>query len=557
MGIFGRSPVITTDWRKVAKTLSKSLAGVHGRVAFVADDDDHPALVWLVHEFPSVVVIGPNHTERPGLRSIPATKLEDETGAIATLGSVQAVIDVRSRTDAERSLRWQWLYYHVRQGGLYVAEHAPSAPRWWGTEGFLAERNRSSAGFEELSQSIGTASELEGVVFLTKTRQHLFKVKDENANTIIPARLPLARMSVLETRHGGRFEGATTVVERGAAPRLPPQQWNYHHSYVRKVSGGVTIHRDGLTVINDTVIPSSFRHARARSVSNPQLVSFNQEFGRVREERPVRPLAGSFYDLSSTTTGHFGHTLTETVSKLWGWDSAKKADPELRAIYRIPDESYSPTVERALFNAYGIEDADIEWVHDDVQVQQYVWSSYLWQNLSRYHFHPLIKKTWARLREGLVTAQPERRRIFVSRKNAPTNRACVNLEAVEAHFAARGFEIVYPETLPFVEQANLFGNAAVVAGFAGSGMFSMLFAPRLDGVLVLSHDSYTARNEFLYATALADEVHYLWSRAKLQHGDDFSTAAFHSAWEFDFEAHGADLDRSIARMHELADRQSV
>lgn len=557
MGIFARSSITTTDWRKVAKALSRTLVGVHGRLAFVTDDDEHPAIPWLVHEFSSVVMIGPAETKRPGLRAVHAETLEDETAAITMLGSVRAVVDVRSRTDLERSLRWQWLFYHVRRGGVYLTERFTSSTTWWNDSGFLGKDNRSSTAFEELSRSVGEAVELEGTIRLTKASQHVFKVKDENANRVIPARLPLARLSVLETRHGGKFQGTTTIVEHGTAPRLPPQQWNYHHSHVRRVSGGITMRRDGLALINDTVLPSSFRHARARSVSNPQLRSFNQEFGRVRGEAPTRHLDGSFYDLSSTMSGHFGHTLTETVSKMWGWDQAKKADPGLRAIYRTPDADYSPSVERALFNAYGIQDADIDWVHDDVEVENYVWSSYLWQNLTRYHFHPQIKKTWERLRDNLVIPRTKKQRIFVSRKNAPTNRTCLNLDEVEAHFASRGFEVVYPETLPFTEQANTFGNASVVAGFAGSGMFSMMFAQRLDGVLVLSHDSYTARNEFLYATALSDELHYFWSRAQVQHGDDFSTEAFHSAWEFDFKAHGPELDRSIDRMHELADRQSA
>ncbi|WP_022905395.1 glycosyltransferase family 61 protein [Curtobacterium sp. B18] len=554
MGIFGRSSITATDWRKVAKAMSKSLAGIHGRLAFVTDDTEHPAIPWLVHEFPSVVVIGPSEAERPGLRSVLAESLEDETAAVMMLGSVGAIVDVRSRTDKERSLRWQWLFYHVRRNGLYLTEHGSSS-EWWNDSDFLGGENRSARDFEELSRSVDSVAELHGAIALTKRCQHVFKVKDENANKVIPARLPLARLALIETRHGGKFEGSTTVVEHGDERRLPPQRWNYHHSFVRKVSGGITMRRDGLALINDTVLPSSFRHARARSVSNPQLDSFNQEFGRVRDHAPGRRLNGSFYDLSSTMSGHFGHILTETVSKLWGWDQAKKADPDLRAIYRIPHADYSPTVERAIFKAYGITDDDIEWVHDDVEVQQYVWSSYLWQNLTRYHFHPLVKKTWERLRVNMVTPQETKRRIFVSRKNAPTNRACLNLDEVESHFAQRGFEIVYPETLPFIEQANTFGNAAVVAGFAGSGMFSMMFAPRLDGVLVLSHDSYTARNEFLYATALSDELHYYWSRAQVQHGDDFSVAAFHSPWEFDFKAHGPALDKSIARMHELADRQ--
>ena len=116
------------------------------------------------------------------------------------------------------------------------------------------------------------------------------------------------------------------------------------------------------------------------------------------------------------------------------------------------------------------------------------------------------------------------------------SRLCRNAGEVEALFAAHGFDVVYPEHLDLREQAGMFRDAEVLAGFGGSALFNMLYSQHLQTLIVLNHEAYTARNEQLYALVKGCAVHYFWSDPDLQHPvDGYSERAFRSPWEFDFD----------------------
>jgi capsular polysaccharide biosynthesis protein len=115
------------------------------------------------------------------------------------------------------------------------------------------------------------------------------------------------------------------------------------------------------------------------------------------------------------------------------------------------------------------------------------------------YVHPRLVETWDRLSSGLVQhATPDRawpERLFVSRRH--DKRACTNRPEVEALFAEHGFEVVYPEEHPLPDQAAMFARAEVIAGFAGSGMFSLIFADRPKHVILIGSTSYRASNEYM------------------------------------------------------------
>lgn len=532
------------------RSLSKLVAFVEDRigsrsgpVVLLADSLQHPIVTYLSSAFPRLVVVVPELQERPGLRVAVAATPEAASIVVSEIGAPLAVIDVRAVEPGERSAWFEWLFFHVALDGVYVAPKGEEVTAGWLAAATSTVQHRGPTQLKELGASAGPVTLVGGFVAVPKAVEHVFKLKEENTDRYLPQREGVSSFRKIAEKAGGTFAASTAVVEHGGK-RLPSSRWNFHDASVRYVRGPVQVLADGLAIKGGTVLPSSFRHARAREVKNDALRSINQEFGVLKVSPAPRHLPGDYYDLSSTLTGHFGHFITETVAKLWGWEAARKSIPGLKALYRTPAGGRKPDVERAVFRAYGIADDDIVFVSDDVTVDGYAWSSYLWQNLANYHFHPAITETWRRLRGGLVeTERSSPARIFVSRSDRSSdNRACRNVDQLEARFADAGFTVVYPELLPFEEQASLFGNTEVIAGLAGSAMFNMLFAEKVRRVIVLSHDSYTARNEFLYSAALADELHYFWSRADLQHGNNgFSSEAFHSPWEFDFEQHADSL----------------
>jgi hypothetical protein len=66
------------------------------------------------------------------------------------------------------------------------------------------------------------------------------------------------------------------------------------------------------------------------------------------------------------------------------------------------------------------------------------------------------------------------RKLFVARR-PPNSRSITNFDEVWAFLSARGFEMVEPENLNFVDQVTLFQNAKIVVGQMGAAMTSTMF----------------------------------------------------------------------------------
>lgn len=467
---------------------------------------------------------------------------------LTSLPPIAAIIDEGATNLLERMNRWQKFFFTLGRGGYYISPKDYVETAWEVGIATLTADRKPPAEARALQAAAGISIESWGYTITGKGNDHWFKLKDENANRVLPTRNPDVTVEILEELDGGTYESALTTVQHGARMPVFGPKINYNPVWNRVYHGPVTAASHMLAYSGKTILPSSFRHPRVGNVPNEKIESINREYAVIDGgERRSEPLDGRFYDLSSSIPGHFGHIMTETIPKLWGWDAAKAAYPDMKVLYRIPSNEYDPKLERALFGAYGIPEEDIRWETKTKQVDTFASPSLLWQNAAWYHFHPRLLEVWQRLRDGLVIHDASRpKNVFISRKHVPGNRSCRNVEDVEVSFARRGFEIVYPETLPFEEQVNVFANARNLAGFAGSGMFNMLFNEHLQNVILLTHESYTARNEQLYASSTANTIHYFWSPSDVKHPKGgFSNKAFQSPWEFDYDRNGAALDELL------------
>jgi hypothetical protein len=90
--------------------------------------------------------------------------------------------------------------------------------------------------------------------------------------------------------------------------------------------------------------------------------------------------------------------------------------------------------------------------------------------------HPDILNIHRRLRERYAPDVQPSRDVFIARSSWGGSRELVNRTEIENIAADAGFEIVFPERLPFPEQIALFASARTVLGEAGSGMHSTLFS---------------------------------------------------------------------------------
>jgi capsular polysaccharide biosynthesis protein len=220
-------------------------------------------------------------------------------------------------------------------------------------------------------------------------------------------------------------------------------------------------------------------------------------------------LEGTYFSWDSEHPGHFGHILTEQVSRLWAWEIAKAAYPDIRMLVsRYSWRAEVQPAEAAVLRAIGVDPSDVVRITATTRVQRLVGATGMF--CQPYYVSPRIADTWHRLAPGIVadaTVQRLPKRIFVSRRGG--TRDCTNVDEVEELFRSHGFQIVFPAELSFADQVAVFRGAEIVAGFAGSNMFHLMFTGPVR-VLLLTSENYLPRNEELIAAVLGHELDIFW-----------------------------------------------
>jgi capsular polysaccharide biosynthesis protein len=313
--------------------------------------------------------------------------------------------------------------------------------------------------------------------------------------------------------------------------------------------------RGQVAVQGNVVLPDTYRKPQKRRLRNHRVRDIGPRFGvpksmkgGVRAE--ARNLDGPLFYLDSEYRGHFGHAMTEQLSRLWAWQEAKEREPELRAL--LFGTSWSPELkafERTLYAAAGVDPDDLLLADGPVQVGRLLAATPMFAQ--PFYVHPGLVALWDRVGGALAQAAPERdypTRFFCARRGAA--RACRNPADLEAIFADRGFAVIHPEDFSLPEQVRMFRGAEVIAGYAGSALFTSCLAGSPKHVVMVAPDSYIARNEHLMASALGHTLDVVWSASEVRMPDDgFSAEAFASGFTFDVGREGrylADLLDSMA-----------
>lgn len=510
---------------------------------------------------------------RRGIRHVPVKHVGKAAWHFTRFGPFDAVINCAPPGKHGPFQTFRRLFFHLRANGVYVLDRSTLTDEQWSDmmTGLGSLPPISTADPPRNTPKDELAQAVRGIVLdrkalaITKRNDHWVKLRSGETDRFLRTRDVDATSRIITTipeqTFRSRAELDLHISTREPVDFLP--EFRCPQLYLHVYSGDITLASHSLLYCDATVLPESFRYPTDRVLGNTQLIdpsyggrpgmapTWSAAFARVPDRlQPERTLAGDYFHLDCPYPGHFGHMMTEVVSRLWGWDRAKQENPDLKAILRVYRDDKVPRLERDLFRAYGIAEEDIVWVGEPVRLRSVAGATPMWQNKAPQYVHPDIIGTWQRLRDGLVKDTADvpdgsatAERIFVSRP-ATARRACRNAAEVERYFADRGYRIVYPETMSLAEQAAIFAGARVVAGFGGSAMFNILFTRKLEKLIVLAHDSYMARNEYMFASVLGSQTHYLWSDPDLwQPTEKRSAEAFQSDWEFDFARNRDILDR--------------
>ncbi len=477
------------------------------------------------------------------------------------------------RAAGRRATLLRRAFWHLTDGGSYLvrARHA-------GVEDLGEDEETVSALVERLvalrddPEPPGTTRRELDVVDLARAvasvdlaRRHLVVHK----TGVSYAKLREAQADqVLELRGGRSGRVVTTVPGLHLTPRCVlrespssraggmPDGFEVPDLSLREYAGAVCAPGQ-VAVQGHLLLPDTFRHVQRKRLANRFVTELAPSFGRPVEDLsdPVH-LPGSYYFLDSEFRGHFGHALTEQVSRFWGWAEAKRADPSLKALVATnAGRDTLAAFETTLFAAGGIDPDDIELVDGPVRVDRLVAATPMLGNPA--YVHPEILGTWRDVGRRLAAGAPDReypRRVFCSRREQTgpgaftgPRRECRNGAELEELFAAHGFEVVYTEDFDLSEQARMFREAEVVAGYAGSALFNLIFAEEPTHVIVVSSESYTAKNEYVISSVAGHKIDIAWCVAEIPMPEDhWDTRAFNSPFSFDHDREGVFLREVLA-----------
>lgn len=253
--------------------------------------------------------------------------------------------------------------------------------------------------------------------------------------------------------------------------------------------------------------PESFRHNQRSRLNHRAINDVAPRFARLlyTPEDPVE-LRGTYFYLDNEVRGHYGHLMTEQMSKFWAWSRVKAIDPEAKALVAINKLRELRPWELAIYAAGGIAPEDIVMIREPVRVERLIAGTPLMSNPD--YVHPAILETWREVGDNLLASDSTDielpQRFFCARRIK--KRACHNAAEVEQLFAAQGFAIIYPEDYSLGDQVRFFRGATVMAGWIGSGMFSMCFAEDPKRVILIGSTAYSARNEYLFAALLGHQI---------------------------------------------------
>lgn len=556
----------------------------------------------LPARLPRVIVVGGAQTQHwtdllraqwPGLQVVPV-RPEDEVAATHVQLTIQApfdlVVDAADTTGEEQLQLFQRTFMHLRTGGVYVARRlVPGDPEVADTDPPQPSRNalpneglpfepcfqgdlwdllsaaqaarirqredhrglgvafRDVAGLAPL---LGEVSVRRQVLRVVVAKRASAKLREDEVDAVLAARPGIG--ACLEGRPAVAWD--STADYRHNRPEDPYVQVHFDVPALSlRRYDAPTCSRGQIVTSKNLLLPETFRQPWMDRMVNVYVVERAPLFGAVRRSiSDPDDLPGAYFHFDSEWPGHFGHLLTEQVGRMWAWERARELEPGIKLLTTLQHDR-DPVVlqpfELDVLGAFGITEDDIHVFERPCRPERLYTATSMW-SLPRY-VHPDMARTWDRIGDHLAARAEVRDRsprLFVSRRQT-LKRSCHNTPEVEQLFAERGFEIFYPEDHPLAEQVASFRAAEVVAGFGGSGLFSLALTNTPKQVITIGPWTYTARNEHLIASVRGHDLTSIWCTPDLPHPPgSWTQQAFASGFRVDFEDEGRYLRACLDRL---------
>ena len=127
-------------------------------------------------------------------------------------------------------------------------------------------------------------------------------------------------------------------METSYGPRVGeplPQRIDYPAMSLRRYEGSIGSAGGMRLFTSDTILPDTSGGTSLPASAAPGSTRSPATSPGSPQAPAQARLAGDYYNLDCLFDGHFGHLTTEVVSRLWGWDQAKRENPDLKALFHV------------------------------------------------------------------------------------------------------------------------------------------------------------------------------------------------------------------------------
>ena len=479
--------------------------------------------------------------DRPDLEVVEVPVGRKAWARTVGLGPVDLLVDDGGGAGDSRSVvtRFRRHVLLLADGGRYVGPAALAGP----VEALRPGRGRAKGGQDPVAAALGPVEVAGDWAAFTRVGRAVVKLREQETTTALEA--DPGRGAVLARVPAASFDARCDFREMLPLSAKANTHYDAPPAVLRRYDHAVCAPH-ALVVQRGLVPADSFRHHPQKWLKHEKLADLDKRHAEepawVGEDLPV--LEGAWYHLDNEHRGHFGHVLTEQVARMWAWDDALRLEPDVQVLVGVNRNRLTLAGwELQLLEAAGISRDRVTVIDRPVRVERLLGATSLFS--MPYYVHPHVAATWDRIGSTLRERAPQRdypRRIFCSRKIK--KRACHNAREVDAFFARHGFEVVYPEDFPLPEQAAMFHEAEVVAGFAGSALFNVMFSDRPKHLVAVASETYTPRNEYLISALRGHRLDMSHSRPD-EDDTKYQSKRFMSSFTFDFEREGQWLQDEV------------
>ena len=414
---------------------------------------------------------------RDGVTVCSCATVEARIDALSCVPRVDLLVERGNNKKGQKHFCFARLLPFVRDGGSYVVEdlHLVDDPALDDFSGRTvlelvreldrineqrSEPERQADELHRLADAVGSVTISDRRAVVTKRGHHRLKLRDIRANSLLDRGSP-DWGSVLAVREPLRLPVRATVTTHGDGPSTSSRrELEVPARYLREYRGALAASRQ-LLFDDLFFFPDTFRHPMARSLNSRPVVSVDRWTARVRRDYPDPPraLEGRFFHFDTEYPGHFGHVMTEVLSRVPGWRAAEQLFPGIRPLISLdPGQQEIPEFQQSLFRALEIDPASIEYVSPEevVRVESIVATTP--DFVQPHYVAPELRDVWSSVGATLAAqGSLEAERVFVSRGRAGVRR-CHDQQSIEDFFAREGFLVVHPQDHSLPDQVSLSGR---------------------------------------------------------------------------------------------------